>query len=217
MYDKTINYFKTLLQMRLSREVSKIPLCVIDTADRLWVRQNWMPSTTACFVNDHPNRYSVISSCDNTHLFEKNITQIQNEWKYCKKFSSLIKMNIVIILYIIMSHVYHGSHFSARNRKLSTFFNDVCIDVVHFLLPVLSIKSMSIFWSLTYIFQKCYLCFMNTPYLSFIRQQLCKHGICSNLSKIIKIISSIAQNKNDYNIECDIALIEIFSYTEFSY
>ena len=37
----------------------------------------------ACFVNDHPNRYSVISSCDNTHLFEKNITQIQNEWKYC--------------------------------------------------------------------------------------------------------------------------------------
>ena len=151
----------------------------------------------ACFVNDHPNRYSVISSCDNTHLFEKNITQIQNEWKYCQKFSSLIKINIIIILYIIMSHIYHGSHFSARNRKLSTFFNDVCIDVVHFLLPVLSIKSMSIFWSLTYIFQKCYLCFMNTPYLSFIRQQLCKHGICSSLSKNIKIFSTIAQNKND--------------------
>ena len=97
----------------------------------------------------------------------------------------------LIVPYIIITQFYHGSHFSVRNRKLSTFFNDVCIDVVHFLLPVLSIKSMSIFWSLTYIFQKCYLCFMNTPYLSFIRQQLCKHGICSNLSKNIKIILSI--------------------------
>ena len=131
--------------MRLSREVSKIPLCVIDTAVRLRVRQKKMLYTTTSFAYDHPNRYLVISF----------VITIVYLWQVFQKYiiNGNIAINFPLYWLTILSTSSCTSNFSVRNRKLSTFSNDVCIDVIYFSY-FLSFQSSQcrFFWKLTYLF-----------------------------------------------------------------
>ena len=110
----------------------------------------------ACFVNDHPNRYSVISSCDNYRLFMKSSAKIQSEWHVS---------NLIVHLQWVHKYDQHPLNpdisslpwvkYLCKKQKVVNIFQR-CVYWCHIFLTSCPFHQVNVeFWSLTHLFRKC--------------------------------------------------------------